>query len=403
MPFTTGDLDEALAAVDRDRIRVLIVGAGIAGASAAALLRRQGLHAAVVERADAHARAGYMLALMPLVDPAIAELGLRDRYLAASVGLDRYRAIGRRGRPLREYAMADLMGRYGDYRGIDRAALLDLLGDGPVAYATTVTALRQTASCVQVTLRGGDGQVRETEFDLVIAADGLHSATRDLLLPPSQVTGFDSGWGGWVAWTDADADMDLGEELWGAGFFAGTYPVRGMTGVFVGGDRRDTEAGPARFATVIRGQVPRLDDRMRAALAAISTQRAYFWPLFDRRAASWAIGRVVLLGDAAAGFLPTAGIGAGMAIESAHVLCSCLRHATIDRVPDLLAGYERAQKPRVLAAQNNSRTLARLMFSRSRSLAAVRDTVSRHVSLTTALRPITRLLRTQPATSPAAR
>jgi 2-polyprenyl-6-methoxyphenol hydroxylase-like FAD-dependent oxidoreductase len=78
------------------------------------------------------------------------------------------------------------------------------------------------------------------------------------------------------------------------------------------------------------------------------------------------VGRVALLGDAAAGFLPTAGIGAAMAMESAWVLGSLLADAALDRVPDALHRYEASQRPRVEAAQANSRQLARLMFTRSR-------------------------------------
>ncbi len=398
MTFVPGLIAAQCAAAEPDRLRVLIIGAGIAGAAAAALLRGQGLHPVVVERAHPDADPGYMLALMPLVDPAIAALGLRERYLAAGVGLDRYRIADRHGRPIRQYSLAGLLGRYGDYRGLSRGALLDLLGDGPVCYDTTVTELRQDADRVTVGLRtGAGGSTVDAEFDVVIAADGLHSTTRDLLLPPGRVDQFDSGWGGWVSWAPPDTDTDLGEELWGAGFFAGTYPVAGRIGVFVGGPRADTRRGPQRFTAAIRDRVPRLSDRLGTALHSVATDPStYYWPLVDRRAARWASGRVVLLGDAAAGFLPTAGIGAGMAIESAHLLCAHLRAATPDRVPATVRDYERAQAPRVLAAQDNSRALARLVFHRGRVLAAARDTAARLVSLDTALRPITRLLRSRP-------
>ncbi|MDY6998369.1 MAG: hypothetical protein SW019_17350 [Actinomycetota bacterium] len=85
----------------------------------------------------------------------------------------------------------------------------------------------------------------------------------------------------------------------------------------------------------------------------------------------WTTLRAVLLGDAAAGFLPTA----GMAIESAWVLDRMLRRASRSRISDLLRAYEKAQRPRVEAAQSNSRQLAKVMFPRNRLLATVRDLV----------------------------
>src|SRR5699024_2618451 len=109
------------------------------------------------------------------------------------------------------------------------------------------------------------------------------------------------------------------------------------------------------------------------------------------RARRWAVGRTVLLGDAAAGFLPTAGIGAGMAMESASVLADEIAADRDDPIA-ALDRFEACQRPRVEAAHDNSRSLAGLMFDRSRLLAAARDQVFRVLSIRTALQPILRLL-----------
>ena len=277
----------------------------------------------------------------------------------------------------------------------DRLQLLGSRG-GAVTYDATVTALQQRPMAVAATLYDGSIHV-EAEFDLVIAADGLHSATRDLVLDPGQISTCDTGWGGWVAWAEPDGAADLGEELWGAGIFIGTYPVKGHLGVFVRGPRSDTGVGPKRFVARVRSRLGPVDSRTDRALDVVAqSQDAYYWSLSDRRSDTWSVGRVVMLGDAAAGFLPTAGIGAGLAMESAWVLGSLLRVAAPNRVPDMLRDFEEFQRPRVEAAQDNSRQLARLMFLESRVLAALRDTAARFVSLETALRPITKLLQEQP-------
>jgi 2-polyprenyl-6-methoxyphenol hydroxylase-like FAD-dependent oxidoreductase len=106
---------------------------------------------------------------------------------------------------------------------------------------------------------------------------------------------------------------------------------------------------------------------------------------------------VGLVGDAAAGFLPTAGIGAAMAMESAGVLGGLLCRGRADTVPELLRRFEARQRPRVEAAQQNSRALARLLFRTSRPVAVVRDVGSRLISLETALGPIRRLHEARPA------
>ena len=387
-----------LADARGDPLRVLVVGAGVAGVTVAQLLRRQGLHPVLVERSAREADSGYMLALMPLVDPVLDALGAREPYLAARVGLDRYRFRNPAGRQLGQYSLASLFDRFGDYRGISRGELLAVLGSGggAVTYGTTVTALGQRPTTVTATLDDGSAPT-EAEFDLVIAADGLHSATRGLVLAPGQVSTFDTRWGGWVAWAEPDQDVDLGEELWGVDAFVGTYPVKGHVGVIVAGPRTDTEAGTERFVARLRGRTGSVGPRIERALEVVARHPdAYYWSLTDCRSDTWSVGRVALVGDAAAGFLPTAGIGAAMAMESAWVLGGLLADATPDRVPGLLRRYEESQRPRVEAAQASSRQLARLMFLRGRVLSGLRNTVVRFVPLGTALGPITRLLREQP-------
>lgn len=54
---------------------------------------------------------------------------------------------------------------------------------------------------------------------MVVAADGMHSTTRGLVLGSDQMQTFDTGWGGWVAWTELDsAEADPYAETWGRGF-----------------------------------------------------------------------------------------------------------------------------------------------------------------------------------------
>jgi salicylate hydroxylase len=260
-----------LAEAREDRPRVLVVGAGVAGVTVAQLLRGQGLHPVLVERSAREAGSGYMLALMPLVDPVPEALGVREAYLAGSVGLDRYRFRNRAGTRLGEYSLAGLLERFGDYRGISRGELLAVLGSGggAVTYGATVTALRQRPAAVAVTLEDRSA-VHEAEFDLVVAADGLHSATRGLVLRPDQVATYDSGWGGWVAWAEPDADGDLADELWGAGVFVGTYPVKGRLGVIVAGPRSDTAAGTERFVTRVRRRPRSVGSRIERALEVVA-------------------------------------------------------------------------------------------------------------------------------------
>lgn len=378
-----------------DRLRVLIVGAGVAGLTLAALLRRDGLHPVVIERMPTMAHPGYMLALMPLVDGVLDDLGICDAYLERSTPLTRYAFRSHRGKTLRTDDLGGLMSVHGNYQGIERGILIDLLATGGmlVSFGTTVSAVDFDGETSQVSFAGTGAAAF---FDLVVAADGIHSRTRELL-PVEAVEKLDTAWGGWVSWCDSVGDLALGEEMWGDGSFLGVYPVKGRLGVFLGGPVDETAIGPAAFAKRVRAAAPALDERLLAALDAVAVDPdPYFWPLTDVRVERWVVPGAVLLGDAAAGFLPTAGIGAAMAMESAWMLGRMLAHTDRAELAQVLAEWERIEKPRVESAQANSRMLARLMFRRGRFVAWLRETIAHMLTVRAALGPIVRLIANQP-------
>lgn len=391
-------INEQYEQAQKDNLKILIVGAGVAGIAAAQMLRRNGQNPILIERHKDGGNQGYMLALMPMVDQALSDLGVREIYRSNSITLGRYGFHNHNGKMLRVDSMARILDRYGDYRGISRGKLIDTLTyDGcNISFNTTVTGMVEYSSQTNVTFNS-EGESCQFEFDLVIIADGIHSSTRDFALGKSKIDKVDTKWGGWIVWAPEDNNMDLGEELWGAGFFLGIYPVKGELGVFLGGSRKDTKKGPVSFVTDVRRKLTTISPRLDSTLKAVASHPdPYYWPLTDCRSPEWAIGRTVLLGDAAAGFLPTAGIGAGMAMESAWMLTRMLRYAESDNVVPLLKAYEESQRPRVEAAQDTSRRLAGFMFHQSNMLAFLRDITMRIVSVETAIKPIQKLLKDQP-------
>ena len=421
MPLVPRTLPDQLQAAVDDPLRVLVVGAGIAGLTAAQLLRGAGLHPVLIDRNADQAHPGYMLALMPMVDPALDELDVWAGYRQRSIEFSHFRVRAHTGRALRTDSMTEALGRFGEYRGIERGELIEVLSQAgaPVTMATTVSDLRELPDAVEVSFRQGE-QTSTALFDVVVVADGIGSRTRALLPGGRDTSSTDTGWGGWVVWAPEDDEGQVGEELWGAGLFLGIYPVLGRNGAFVGGPMTATTAGPGEFVARVRRRLTTLDARVERVLdALLADPDPYFWPLKDVRASRWTTTRTVLLGDAAAGFLPTAGVGAGMAIESAWVLARMLLSTLTTAQPgragevaslglteqervgptDLaaaLTAYETAQRPRVETAQDTSRSLARLMFSESRLLATFRDVALRMITVERAIRPITELLATPP-------
>ena len=246
-------------------------------------------------------------------------------------------------------------------------------------FGVSAVTIEQTDREVQVGFSDGTSGA----YDLMVAADGLGSRTRDRLL--GEQPGFDSGWGGWVWWADAALVAPRTFcEYWGAGRFLGAYPTTRGLGIFAGGPAEGgfDAAGPGRRDR-LRAHLAGMGERVDAILDALPGDDAdlFFWRLRDVRAASWRIGRVVLLGDAAAGFLPTAGIGASMAMESAAVLADELTRADAATVGHALDFFVARRRERVESIQDDSRKLARMVFVESRTIAAIRNVLTRFYSV----------------------
>lgn len=112
-----------------------------------------------------------------------------------------------------------------------------------------------------------------------------------------------------------------------------------------------------------------------------STQDSFYWELHDCRTDNWHKGNVVLLGDSACGFLPTAGVGASMAMDSASALVDELSRTDKGHIEYGINLYIKRQRKRVESAQEDSRKLGQLMFVKSKLISEIRDYVIRFYSI----------------------
>lgn len=394
--MSDGDLPTQIEHAQTDRLTTLIVGAGVAGLTLAALLRQRGESPIVVERSEDWGSKGYMLGLYPIGSRVLHGLDLYDAYLTRSTTMTGYTVCDGHGETIRAYGLAPVTERFGPIQGIERSTLIELLreglGDLPVHTGITVDSLDEQDDRVAVTLSDGSTLVA----DLVVGADGLHSDTREMILDESDYEYWDTRWGGWVYWADPDlAPRETYTECWGAGHFVGLYPTRDHLGVFVGGPLHKVEGMElADFVSDIRPQFGDSAGPVPNVLKAApdGDDGSFFWAFHDCRAHAWRKGRVILLGDAAVGFLPTAGVGASMAMESAAALSDELSRTNAERVEQALDLYEKRHRERVEVAQKNSRELGRMMFVESRTMDWIRDQLLHFYSTEALIREIARIM-----------
>jgi salicylate hydroxylase len=201
----------------------------------------------------------------------------------------------------------------------------------------------------------------ERSFDLLIGADGIHSAVRAELFGPDAPR-----FTGCIAYrglVPAERMAPLGLEVVSANWMG---PGRHFVHYFVGGGRFINFVGVierdswTRESWTDRGEKSDLraayegwHPQVRALIEAVD--ETFIWALFDRLPLPrWSVGRVTLLGDACHAMLPFMAQGAAQAIEDSAALAACLARSAAD-IPAALKRYEALRLARATRLQELSR------------------------------------------------
>jgi len=360
-------------------MHIAIVGYGTAGQAAAIFLARAGHRVRVFEQSPELRPVGAGFLLQPTGLGVLDALGLGAGAIERGARIARLHGTTRHGRTVMDMRYAALGdGAFG--LGMTRGALFDLLhgccsGLAEVRLGARIGAVHDDGTLVEAGGRAHDG------FDLVVVADGAHSALRgtcavarrDPLYP----------WGAMWCLLPADdwphAEV-LGQRYDGTRAMIGVLPVgrrpdtgerRWLTFYYsLPGDEVDGFDGAAleRLQQRVARLWPELAERTRTLDAPARWNRARYRDVVLRRA--WR-GRVVFIGDAAHGMSPQLGQGANMALLDAQALAAALAaHARLDQA---LEAYARERARHVAIYQCISRWLTPLFQSRSRLLGTLRD------------------------------
>jgi 2-polyprenyl-6-methoxyphenol hydroxylase-like FAD-dependent oxidoreductase len=376
-------------------MKILIAGAGIGGLALAALLRQRGVTATLLERAPNFDHSGYMLGLWPVGARVLHGLGLMPEFLAASERMRTYTICNGHGEEIHHYPdLGAMLDDHGYSGGLMRGELLRLLRsrceDAPLRFGCAVESFEDRGD--EIVVRGSDGS--EETCDLLVGADGIHSTVRRGLFGSGP--DHDTGWGCWV-WIVRGTNRapDAVTEYWGTGRLVGAYPIKGGLGVVGAGPTK--ALGPevvGRDGRKVREYLGVMGPKVADLVEAIPDDlgELFWWRLSDYRCEQWVSGRVALLGDAACAFLPTAGVGASMALESAAVLNDELSRTDAKFLPAALDHYERRRKRRAEAFQDDSRKLGSMMMLDSAPMAWGRDQLLHFYTLEMLAKSITKSL-----------
>jgi 2-polyprenyl-6-methoxyphenol hydroxylase-like FAD-dependent oxidoreductase len=310
------------------QLRILVVGAGVGGLSAAIALARIGAQVDVIEVKPDNSVPGVGFGLRLNGMRAMKEIGLLEEcksFGSRATGLTYYDTRGEHlchlsyGPDDGEIPAILIMSRLG-YLDVAAARAREL--GCTIRMGTTVTGLEQDAERVAVTFSSGDG----ADYDLVLGYDGINSQIRHdhfgARYDPTPVGG--------VAWRSA---MPLAEGLTDTTFLQGhggkivfsplaadmMYMV--LTVAEEGRPRYDPADMPRIMyerARALMGDSDFMADSIEYLLQSTSvayTPYSTVWVPYP-----WFRGRVMIMGDAAHTMTPYLGSGAAMSIEDGVVL-----------------------------------------------------------------------------------
>jgi salicylate hydroxylase len=327
-------------------MRVIIAGGGTGGLATAIALRKAGIEPLVLEQAPAFTAIGAGLGLYANAMKALTYLGADAywRQTAARIDVSEQRGLSD-DELITSSSLEPRAAKYGEpyycgHRADLLTSLLNALPPECVRTASRVVAFEETATGVRAELENGE----EARGDLLVGADGLRSATRKQLMGEREARFTDVVvWRGLIPRDKVPERYDAKIMSWyGSRRHVLLYPLRHdrhpdsvySLSAFVPATevRRESWTASGDLADLhasLADACPAMQDLLAMMDGALITGIYFRDPL-----ESWGSSRVTLLGDAAHPAPPSAGQGAGMALEDAVMLAACLRRAG--------AGNERA-------------------------------------------------------------
>lgn len=343
---------------------VLISGAGIAGPALAFWLNKSGYRVTIVELADGIRPGGQTVDLRGAGGDVVDRMGLLPEMQAHSLdqrGVAWIRSDGRRRAemPVTAFNGNGLVSKLEILRG----DLVDVLyratkDQTEYRFTTRITELSQNGDGVEATLTDGTS----LSVDLVVGADGPHSAVRRLVFGPEEQ--FVKPLGGYNAWFTAPDTVGLD------GWYL-MYQAPGLNASM----RPSHDPALAKAGLAYRSEPVEYDrrnaDEQRALLtrhfagagwqcdvllsAAAESDDFYFDSFAQVHMPTIAQGRVTLAGDAGYCASPLSGMGTSLALVGAYVLAGELGDADsldAERIQAALQRYESVMQPYIDRCQD---------------------------------------------------
>ncbi|SVA83870.1 uncharacterized protein METZ01_LOCUS136724, partial [marine metagenome] len=353
-------------------VRILIVGGGIGGVTAALCLALDGHDIDVFEQGETYTEIGAGIQLSPNCTRVLHHLGLENAlrtagFLPEGTEFRHWKS----GKVITTSSLGETVrAKFGfPYYHIHRGDFIHLLVKEAEKKAnirlhtdSKVDGFIEASSSIQISVNGV-----KYEGDFLIGADGIHSVIRSTLWDDEtpSFTG-NVAWRALVPAAELPTGMvrPMSTAWWGPRRHFVHYYIKGgevvncVCVVEKDGWEIESWTEPGDYDE-LKADFRGWNEEIQTLIDHADQNSLYKWALHDRAPMKkWGKGRTTLLGDACHPTLPFMAQGAAMSIEDGAVLAACLRRT--QEVPVALKNYEDLRRDRTAIIQNGSRRNASL-------------------------------------------
>lgn len=335
--------------------KVLISGASIAGPTLAFWLAKSGFKVTVVERSESLRLGGQNIDISGPAQKVIQKMGIEANIRDANTGEVGLQFVGRDNQPKASFPKDKAL-TWTQELEIIRGDLVQILykctkKDVTYQFGDWIKTLEQHPSQVNVTFASGKTET----FELVIAAEGTHSSTRELVFGKEPIFEYVGLYMAYLTIPREKSDSN-----WWRWYNAVNSRV-----LMLRPDNQGTMRASVAFLEAEKGyeklsldqQISLLKIKLagagweadRISKALDSSEDVYLDKIGQIKAPKWSVGRVAMIGDAAYCPTPLTGKGTTLAIVGAYLLAGELaRH---EKHEGAFAAYEKRMRPYVEKVQ----------------------------------------------------
>lgn len=315
--------------------KILVIGAGVAGLAVCYWLKRFGFSPTLVERNDILRKGGHAVDIYGIAVDVAKKMDIYKKICEMRTELEHAYYVDAKGNILLQEEEEEVGYKRGDEVEIVRGNLLDILmraiTDIPCYFNQNVIRIEQHDEHVEVTFKDN----KTENYDFIIGADGLHSATRRMVFAKEEYNLLDLGSYFGVFSTPnhlklnrSEIMFELDQKLVSITVYQNTSKALASF-MFRPKHRLNNIRDENEQKNILRNTFLDLGWETNKLLEFMENSNDfYFDTVMQVKMKSWTKGRIALVGDSGYCATPLSGQGTSVALVGAYILAGELKAAS---------------------------------------------------------------------------